>query len=151
MKNAANWENYKMNGKSLHTSDVQSWCAKLRLRHANIFNTNCLNMRWCTVFSPDWEKRQSHTALFCSHWHAVSKKRCNISELGTLKLTNYSFVSVCSRCWVQESYPQWFAWGFKWAVGQMTQPIVHCIFVFSVRKATTPQQATPQACCDIWH
>lgn len=48
----------------------------------------------------------------------------------------------------EESSPHW---GLKWAVVQMTQPIAHCIFVSSVRKATTPQQVTPQACCDIWH
>lgn len=50
-----------------------------------------------------------------------------------------------------ESNPDWFPWGSTWAVGQMTQPIVHYIFVSSLRRATTPQPVTPQACCDICH
>lgn len=71
-------------------------------------------------------------------WHLRSYKRCNISEI----------VSDAVFRMTDESSSHW---ALNWAFGQMTQPIAHCIFVSSVKKATTPQQVTPQACCDIWH
>lgn len=35
------------------------------------------------------------------------------------------------------SHPLWWLWGINGALGQMTEPIVHCIFVSSGRKAAS--------------
>lgn len=99
--------------------------------------------------SPDQEKGNPCSFSLFTLTFKESEKLFSVKMIPAF--FRFQIVSDAGLRMTEESSPGWFPWGLKWAVGQMTQPIVQCIFVSSVRKATTPQQVTPQACCDIWH
>lgn len=110
----------------------------IKVKHLSNQTPACMKMTWtCSNGRPAAQIRKSThlRRMQCSYWF----------KPWIVILGPYHFAL---RCCMQDST---FPWGFKRAAGQMTQPIVHCIFVPSGRKATTPQQVTPQACCDIWH